>query len=240
MLRGWKSVSFVVCAASVSPTAVTWAECPCNRNAAIRQISQVATPPSTPLAPIPMPQGGPLVPAPQLDTGLPPAPHPGLSSGSIPPQNFAPQPGPVVDTDTAPLPQGQTLSPTPVTGTYPSVATPNGNLDRPSVNRFGIAPPPGTLGRTYQQRSRIFDDEKHPRMAAVDVYLPEDLDVSARGMKSVWTGKLWRLEVKDPLLPGVPHIYAIKAEKKTKEGKVVSTDVRWIRLIPGRVVDLHF
>ncbi len=103
-----------------------------------------------------------------------------------------------------------------------------------------MAPPPGTLGRTYQQRSRIFDDEKHPRMAAVDVYLPEEVDVSARGMKSVWTGKLWRLEAKEPLLPGVPHIYAIKAERKTKAGEVVSTDVRWIRLIPGRVVDLQF
>ncbi len=108
------------------------------------------------------------------------------------------------------------------------------------MNRFGMSPPPGTLGRTYQQRSRIHEDEKHPRFAAVDVYLPEDVDVTARGMKSKWTGKLWRLEVKDPLLPGVPHIYAIKAEKTTKDGTVLSTDVRWIRLIPGRVVDLQF
>jgi len=132
------------------------------------------------------------------------------------------------------------LTPTPIAGDYaplPPGALTNGSA---GVNRFGMSPPPGTLGRTYQQRSRIFDDEKHPRMAAVDVYLPEELDVSARGMKSIWTGKHWRLEAKDPLLPGVPHIYAIKAERKSPDGQVVSTDVRWIRLIPGRVVDLRF
>lgn len=151
-----------------------------------------------------------------------------------------PNAGTVMDGDAAPLPFGQMLTPTPLSQDYAPATSNGGNLDRPGYNRFGMAPPPGTLGRTYQQRSRIFDDEKHPRMAAVDVYLPEDLDVSARGMKSVWTGKLWRLELKDPLLPGVPHIYAIKAEKKTKAGEVLSTDVRWIRLIPGRVVDLHF
>lgn len=130
------------------------------------------------------------------------------------------------------------LTPTPIVGDYapsaPGTAAPAG------TNRFGMSPPPGTLGRTYQQRSRIFDDEKHPRMGAVDIHLPEDVDVSARGMKSVWTGKHWRLEAKDPLLPGVPHIYAIKAERKSPKGEVISTDVRWIRLIPGRVVDLQF
>lgn len=239
MFRGWKSVSFgVVCAAGVSQFSAVFAECPCNRPH-VRSISQ-----SSPLPPIPMPNGVPDAGVPQFQNGLPPAPPPGLPAPMnmtpTPRQSVPPQPTPVVDGDAAPLPLGQTLTPTPVVGDYAPVPVNAGNQDRSVTNRFGVTPPPGTLGRTYQQRSRIFDDEKHPRMAAVDVYLPEDVDLSARGMKSVWTGKLWRLEAKDPLLPGVPHIYAIKAEKKSKTGEVLSTDVRWIRLIPGRVVDLHF
>jgi len=238
MFRGWKSVSFgVACAASVTYTTPAFAECPCNKTN-IRQISQVAPLPAAPLSPIPMPHGFNAPPAPQFQPGLPPAPPPGITNGPTPTLNAAPSSP--LDGDTVPLPLGQTLSPTPVASDSAPVNTNGGNMDRPGYNRFGMAPPPGTLGRTYQQRSRIFDDEKHPRMGAVDVYLPEELDVTARGMKSVWTGKLWRLELKDPLLPGVPHIYAIKAEKKSKEGEVLSTEVRWIRLIPGRVVDLHF
>lgn len=110
----------------------------------------------------------------------------------------------------------------------------------PGVNRYAVTPPPGTLGQTYRQRSALIPDEKHPRFAAVEVHLPEEVDVSARGLKSVWTGEVWRLESNDPLMPGRPHIYAIKAEKRDAAGKVVSTDVRWVRLIMGRVVDLKF
>lgn len=110
----------------------------------------------------------------------------------------------------------------------------------PGANRFDVVPPPGTLSQTYRRRSSLIPDDKHPRVAAVEVYLPEDVDVSARGLKSSWTGKVWRLESKEPLLPGLPHIYAIKAEKRNAEGEVISTDVRWVRLIMGRVVDLEF
>lgn len=110
----------------------------------------------------------------------------------------------------------------------------------PGANRFDVVPPPGTLGQTYRRRSSLIPDDKHPRVAVVEVHLPEDVDVSARGLKSSWTGKVWRLESKEPLLPGLPHIYAIKAEKRNAEGEVISTDVRWVRLIMGRVVDLDF
>lgn len=244
MIRGWKSISFgVACAASVVHTNAVFAECPCKK-ANIYQISQASPPSGSPLTPIPMPGELNAPPAPQFQPGLPPAPPPGTSIGPAPgyvPAPRIPQPGPDQpgDIDGAPMPLGQPITPTPLAGHAPPPAQ-VGNMDRPGYNRFGMAPPPGTLGRTYQQRSRIFDDEKNPRMGAVDVFLPEDIDVSARGMKSVWTGKHWRLEAKDPLLPGVPHIYAIKAERKNKEGEVLSTDVRWIRLIPGRVVDLQF
>jgi hypothetical protein len=71
------------------------------------------------------------------------------------------------------------------------------------------------------------------------VHLPEDVDVSARGLKSTWTGEVWRLEAEMPLLPGVPHIYAVKAERDTGHGEK-SIDVRWVRLIMGRIVELEF
>lgn len=148
---------------------------------------------------------------------------------SEPPQVLSPQPGAL----------NQNFLGSPVVG----------GATGPLVNRFAVSPPPGTLGQTYQRRSQLMPDEarpkassieKHPRGAAVDVYLPEEVDVTARGLKPHWTGKVWRLETADPLLPGIPHIYAIKAERRNKAGEVTSTDVRWVRLIMGRVVDLEF
>jgi hypothetical protein len=103
------------------------------------------------------------------------------------------------------------------------------------TDRFGIAPPPGTLGQTYKRRSRPLEDLKHPRVAAIEVRLPENVDVTSHGLKPKWTGKLWRLE-SDPLLPGIPHIYEIKAS--WGEGK--EPQVRTVRLIMGRIVDVDF
>lgn len=108
----------------------------------------------------------------------------------------------------------------------------------PGMNRWGVMPPPGTLGRTYQRRSALVPDESHPRVGVVLVHLPEDADVTARGLKVKWTGDVWRLETAQALVPGVPHIYAVKAEWDTPDGRV--TEVRWVRLIMGREVDLEF
>jgi|GEM_PF-2049814 len=103
------------------------------------------------------------------------------------------------------------------------------------TDRFGFAPPPGTLGQTYKRRSRLIEDSKHPRVGVVEVHLPEDVDVSAQGLKIKWTGKVWRLE-SDPLLPGIPHIYEVKASW----GEGSQPQVRTVRLIMGRIVDLEF
>ena len=103
------------------------------------------------------------------------------------------------------------------------------------TDRFGYAPPPGTLGQTYKRRSRLIEDNKHPRVGVVEVNLPEQVDVTARGMKSKWTGKVWRLE-SDPLTPGIPHIFEVKASW----GDGGQVQVRTIRLIMGRIVDLDF
>ena len=103
------------------------------------------------------------------------------------------------------------------------------------TDRFGYAPPPGTLGQTYKRRSRPIEDTKHPRIGAVEINLPEEVDVTAKGLKPKWTGKLWRLE-SDSLIPGVPHIYEVKASW----GEGTQPQVRTIRLIMGRIVDLEF
>ena len=53
------------------------------------------------------------------------------------------------------IPHESEVTSGPVTGTDP----------------YGIAPPPGTLGQTYHRRSRLIDDEKHPRVGIVEVHL---------------------------------------------------------------------
>ena len=105
------------------------------------------------------------------------------------------------------------------------------------TDRYGIAPPAGTLGQTYQRRSRLIDDEKHPRMAGVDVHLSENYDVSAKGLKAKWTGTVWHLS-NEALLPGIPHIYEVKVEWGPEGAK--QHEIRTIRLIMNRVVDLEF
>lgn len=125
----------------------------------------------------------------------------------------------------APTPSGQPLP----------ALDPNAPLA--ATDRFGVAPPPGTLGHTYHRRSRLLEDKKHPRVGVVEVHLSENYDVSAKGLKSKWTGKVWELE-SDPLLPGVPHIFEIKAEWGPEGAR--KKEVRTIRLIMGRAVDLEF
>ena len=105
------------------------------------------------------------------------------------------------------------------------------------TDRYGVAPPPGTLGQTYQRRTQLIDEEKHPRVGIVEVHLSENYEVTAKGLKVKWTGKVWRLE-SDPLLPGVPHIYEVKSEWGPEGAK--QHQVRTVRLIKGRIVDLDF
>lgn len=158
-----------------------------------------------------------------------------LVAQTLPP---APPPSPDPHTGTAGQDTRWEHTPQPQTMVAPPLTAPNSPGLAPA-NRFGVAPPPGTLGRTYQRPSRLVDDDQHPRFAAVEVHLPEEVDVSARGLKSKWTGKVWRLEAETPLLPGVPHVYAIKAERRLSNGEKL-VEYRWVRLIMGRIVDLEF
>ncbi|MBC8113823.1 MAG: hypothetical protein H7062_05560, partial [Candidatus Saccharimonas sp.] len=98
-----------------------------------------------------------------------------------------------------PLPNG----PVPFVPAQPGAVIDPGAVSGPiaGTDRYGVAPPPGTLGQTYQRRTRLIDDEKHPRVGIVEVHLSENYEVTAKGLKVKWTGKVWRLE-SDPLLPG--------------------------------------
>lgn len=165
---------------------------------------------------------------------LPPAPAPELSGGSAGSSSAPPSPvSPAKPEPTATPPPAQAANPTgPVKPSVPGVPAPVW------VNRWGLSPPPGTLGQTYRRQSALVPDDAHPRTGVVMVYLPEDADVSARGLKVSWTGEAWRLETAQALVPGLSHIYAIRAEWDTPEGRAYET--RWVRLIMGRVVDLEF
>lgn len=108
----------------------------------------------------------------------------------------------------------------------------------PGVDRFGMSPPPGNLGRTYKVRTRAIDKDLHPRIGVLEVSLPESADVTADGLKTSWNGEKWVLKSEEPMLPGLPQVYTVKA-KFTRDGQTV-TKYRWVRLILGRVVELSF
>ncbi|MCA9079860.1 MAG: hypothetical protein KDA58_04845 [Planctomycetaceae bacterium] len=110
-------------------------------------------------------------------------------------------------------------------------------------------PPPGTLGRTYQLRSRPVPTSKHPRAGMIDVrvagavrvivhdlneYRTEDkLD----GFRNAEDPSLYHF-TSEPLLPGIPHIYRVEAHIQGASG--ITVEERFVRLIRGRVVYLNF
>ena len=236
-------------------------------NAKTRQLDPNAIPSPAPLSPTPLPSAP--VPGQPAMGGSSLPPHPVPDNPTIPPRapssngggamyrgplgaDFQAPPAPkkeflgdhpggaplpMMDGSGQPLP-GQPLSGQPFTGQ----PLPGSNPSLMSVpfagsDGYGMAPPPGTLGQTYKRRSRLIDDEKHPRVGMVDVYLSENYEVTAKGMKVKRLDKVWRLE-SDPLWPGIPHIIEVKSEWGPEGAK--QQQVRFVRLIMGRIVDLEF
>jgi hypothetical protein len=254
MPRLAKHLTIAILAFSSLPIGVSdlWGATPPIRtaNSRMRQIDPNTVPAPVPLdttlpvAPVPVP------PAPGLTS---PMPMPGAASPSAPVPPPEPNGGPMYSQpfgtfkDRTPPPKQYLGDPdgngsyhTPTDAPIPSgqplpALDPNAPLA--ATDRFGVAPPPGTLGHTYHRRSRLLDEKKHPRVGVVEVQLSENYDVSAKGLKSKWTGKVWELE-SDPLLPGVPHIFEVKAEWGPEGAR--RKEVRTIRLIMGRAVDLEF
>ncbi|MCC7422948.1 MAG: hypothetical protein IT428_21955 [Planctomycetaceae bacterium] len=102
-----------------------------------------------------------------------------------------------------------------------------------------VGPPPGTVGTTYRRPSRPVGSDKHPRAGIVDVSVEGAYDMGAEGMKSFRAKDgIWRLETKEPLIPGLPHIYHIRAV--LGDGDDAPVEYRTVRLIPGRIVELQW
>jgi hypothetical protein len=107
-------------------------------------------------------------------------------------------------------------------------------------------PPPGTLGRTYQLPAKLLPADEHPRVAMLDIRAPgadevvvEDTyefreEESVVGFQSEEDENLWHFKTK-PLMPGQPNVVRIELRSG---GKV--TDVRYVRLIANRLIELSF
>ncbi len=101
-------------------------------------------------------------------------------------------------------------------------------------------------GFRYFRTTRMIPASKPPRVAMLDVYTNPEAKVHVydihpfreqdeiSGYHDVKNANLWVFETKT-LLPGLSHIY-----------KVVSTDpegvetIKFVRLVPGRIVDVEF
>lgn len=111
-------------------------------------------------------------------------------------------------------------------------------------------PPPGTIGQTYQMKSRPVPVKMHPRAAIVDVHIPNATNVRVHDMNVYRTQDfldgfqddqdptVWHF-TSEPLIPGIPHIYRIEARFPGPDGKE-KMEERYVRLIMGRVIEVTF
>lgn len=84
----------------------------------------------------------------------------------------------------------------------------------------------------------------------VDVFVPGATEVivhdiremrvepTLEGFQDAKDPNLWHFE-STPLYPGLPHIYRVRATFRNPDG-TETQDVRYLRLIMGRVVELRF
>lgn len=101
-------------------------------------------------------------------------------------------------------------------------------------------PPPGTLGLTYRRWTRAIPRTEHPRDAMLEVYhLPEGMTPRVEGMEGfVDQNGAWIFQTIDPLIPGIPNVRTVLVFDPA--GFLVEDHVRWIRLIPDRIVELDY
>jgi len=109
-----------------------------------------------------------------------------------------------------------------------------------------VAPPPGTIGQTYQLPSRPVPADKHPRVGMIDIRVTgatkivmHDMNAfrtenELEGFQSAQDANMWHFESK-PLIPGISHIYRIEAQYGNG-----ATQERYVRLIQGRLVHINF
>jgi hypothetical protein len=100
--------------------------------------------------------------------------------------------------------------------------------------------PVGTIGQTYTRVSHAIPIDKHPRTAMLAVKdrstIPY-LSVGVMGGVKMKNG-IWLFESTRPLDPGVCQIVRVEARQTPQD--VEPYAVRFVRLIPGRIVYLDF
>ena len=105
-------------------------------------------------------------------------------------------------------------------------------------------PPPGTLGQTYTRYSKPIDLDEHPRSSEIEISGAQHLELELEGVQK-YKGELhpdgiWRFKSERPLIPHIPQIYKVKSVTKDVHGRKVDQNVRYVRMIPGRIVYLAF
>ena len=100
--------------------------------------------------------------------------------------------------------------------------------------------PIGTIGQTYTRVSHEIPIDKHPRTAMLAVKdngtIPY-LTVNVMGGIKMKNG-IWLFESTRPLDPGVCQIVRVEARETPQD--VEAYAIRFVRLIPGRIVYLAF
>jgi hypothetical protein len=103
-----------------------------------------------------------------------------------------------------------------------------------------VAPPPGTLGETYSRVSHPIPEDEHPRTAMLavrDQKAVKYLRVQRMGGFQMKNG-IWLFESARPLFPGQDHVVRVEARHDTAD--IEPYQVKFVRLIPGRIVYLDF
>jgi len=112
----------------------------------------------------------------------------------------------------------------------------------PVVHSLGgaIVPPPGTLGQTYLRASHPLSEDEHPRSAMLAVRDQEAVKfLRAQRMGGFrMNNGIWLFEVNRPLFPGQDHV--IRIEARHDKADIQPYKVKFVRLIPGRLVYLDF
>ena len=107
---------------------------------------------------------------------------------------------------------------------------------------LAVLPPPGTLAQTYLRQSWPIPKDEHPRTAIIQVNAPGFSELQMEGLLDMEGFQrpdgAWIFKSKEALIPGVPHIYHVKAGHKNADN--TRWDVRTVRLIPGRMVTLEY
>ncbi len=134
-------------------------------------------------------------------------------------------------------------------GSFNPMAFPQPNMFMGTNN---MQPMPATIApvqtgqHRYFRTTRLIPADKPPRVAMIDVYTNKTDTVNVydqnpfreedevKGYQDPKNPNLWVFETK-ALFPGIPHIY--KVVSKSESG---TESVKYIRMIPGHIVDLEF